>query len=442
VSLSVGAAGAANADSINSALAAAYSHNSTLNAQRAATRAVDEQAAQARSGYRPFITGDADYGFVDSRSNRTGDSTFNPYGFGISIGQTIFDGFRTTNNVAAAESNIKASREQLRRVEQQVLQTAATAYVEVLETTEIVSLRKQNIEFLEEQLRSTKARLEVGEGSRTDVAQSQARLSGAQATLAAAQAALASARGIYFKVIGRTPSNLSLPKGPRFLYPATLNAATSVGINEHPAILLTRHAVDVAAFNVKSLEGEYLPTVSLQGNANRGYNSGVNGARNSAVSATVNLTVPIYQGGIVSSQVREGKEFLARSRIQVDEARDEVRSAIVTAFATLDAARANVRAIEETVKAQKLALEGVIEERDVGQRTQLEVLDSQSDLLDAQVALVNAYKLRVTAGYALVASMGRLNSRRLGLAVSHYQPVAHFNEVKDRWIGLRTPSGR
>ena len=431
----------ASAETLLTALAAAYNHNATLNAQRAATRAADERIVQAKSGYRPTITGDANYGFARTTSNLTGNSSTNPYGYGITINQNLFDGFRTVNNVASAESSIKASRQQLRRVEQQTLESAASAYVDVLEAVEIVSIRRQNIEFLREQLRSSNARLDVGEGTRTDVAQSQARLSSAQATLAGAQAALSSARATYKRIIGRTPSNLSWPNGPSHLYAGTQATAVAVGLNEHPAIRLTQHAVDAAAFNVRALEGQYLPTLSLRGNANRSYNNGMSGARNSSVSATLNLSVPLYQGGAVSSQVREAKQTLAQNRIEVDEARDEVRAAVIAAWASLEAANANVRAIQATVRASKLALDGVIEERNVGQRTQLEVLDSQSTVLDAQVSLVGARKSRVTAGYALVSAMGRLNSSRLGLAVRHYDPEHHFDEVKDMWIGLRTPSG-
>lgn len=432
----------ANAESLKQALAAAYNHNATLNAQRAATRALDEKVSQAKSGYRPTVTGDADYGFVETRSNRGPQTNTNPYSFGITINQNLFDGFRTINNVASAEASVMGSREQLRRIEQTTLQSAATAYVDVLEAQEIITIRRQNIVFLREQLRSSQARLDVGEATRTDVAQSQARLSSAQASLSVAEANLASAQATYFQVIGRTPGGLSWPDGPTWLYANSLQGAIATGINEHPAILLTQHAVDSAAFNVKALEGQYLPTLSLRGNATQSYNSQQNGTSTGTVSATVNLSVPLYQGGSVSSQVREARETLSQNRIQVDEARDEVRASVVSAWSQLKSAQANVRAIRDTLRASKLALDGVIEERNVGQRTQLEVLDSQSTVLDSQESLVGARKARITAGYALVAAMGRLNSRRLGLPVRHYDPVEHFDAVKDLWIGLRTPSGR
>jgi len=432
----------AYADTIRTALAAAYNHNATLNAQRAATRAVDEGLPQARAGNRPTITGNADYGFSHTSNNLTGNTSLNPYGFGITISQSIFDGFQTQNRIGQAEASIRGSREQLRRVEQTILQNAAQAYVDVLGAQEIVSIRRRNIEFLSEQLRSSQARLDVGEGTRTDVAQSQARLGAARATLTAAQANLTTAEATYFQVIGRRPKNLSWPKGPTRLYARSLQSGLTIAANEHPAVLLTKHAVDAAAFDVKAQEGALLPSVTLNGNASRRYNSTTDGSRTNSASATVNLSVPIYQGGRVSSLVRQKKQTLAQTRIQVDEARDQVRAAVISSWSSLQAARANVTANQGTLRAARLALSGVIEERNVGQRTQLEVLDAQSTVLESQVALVNARTARVSAGYGLVSSIGRLNSRRLGLPVRHYQPKKHYKAVKDLWFGLRTPSGR
>ena len=203
-----------NAESIESALAAAYGHNATLNAQRAATRAVDENLVQAKSGNRPTVTGNADYGFTRTVSTLGGSNGSNPMGFGITINQSIFDGFRTLNRTASAEAGIRASREQLRNVEQTVLQSAAFAYVDVIASSELLSIRRQNLTFLAEQLRSSQARLEVGEGTRTDVAQSQAQLAAAQAQVAAAEAQLATSQSNYFQQVGRQPSGLSWPKGP------------------------------------------------------------------------------------------------------------------------------------------------------------------------------------------------------------------------------------
>ena len=440
-SLAFGAWSPACAESINGALAAAYNHNSELNLQRAATRVADEQMARAKSGYRPTITGDADWGFVRTQSNRAGTSVTNPYGYGITVSQNLFDGFQTLNNIAVAEASIRGSREQLRRVEQTVLQSAATAYVDVLRGQELVSLRKKNLAFLSEQLRSSQARLDVGEGTRTDVAQSRAEQAAARATVAAAIAQLEGAKATYFQLIGRRPSNLRWPKGPTHLFPGTLQSALAVGANQHPAVRLAIHSKDASSFAVKVQEGRFLPTLALQGNAQQRYNSQVTGNNQSSLSAQLRLTVPIYQGGAASSAVREAKESLAQARINVDVERDKVRAAVVQAWASLNAAKANVSAGRAQVKAGRLALEGIVEERNVGQRTQLDVLIQQSSLLQAQINLLDARKAQVDAGYALVAAIGRLTSRTLRLNVRHYRPEDHYKAVKDLWYGLRTPTG-
>ena len=160
-----------------------------------------------------------------------------------------------------------------------------------------------------------------------------------------------------------------------------MQSGLTIAANEHPAILATKHGVDAAAFNVKAVEGQYLPSVNLRGNASRRYNQGTQGSNTSSASATVNVTVPIYQGGLTSSQVRQAKETLAQNRILVDEARDQVRAAVVSSWSSLQAAKANYVANQGTLRAARLALSGVIEERNVGQRTQLEVLDAQSVVL-------------------------------------------------------------
>ena len=433
------------AESIRTALASAYNHNSELNSQRAATRAADEQLPQALAGYRPTITGDANWGFAETTNNASGanrTTNTNPYGYGITINQVIFNGFRNVNGIAAAEARIRGSREQLRRVEQTILQSAATAYVDVLVGLEQLSIRRKNLSFLSEQLNSSQARLDVGEGTLTDVAQSRAQRAAALATVSAAQAQLEGAKAVYFQLVGRSPSNLKWPRGPVRLYPASLNSALKTAVTRHPVVKLAQYSADAAAFNVKIQEGAFLPTLVLQGNAQRNYNRGVNGARDTSLSARLNLNVPLYQGGGASANVRESKENLARSRIEIDVARDQVRAAVVRAWTQLSAARLNVSANRQQVSAARLALSGVVEERNVGQRTQLDVLNQQSQLLSAQLLLLTARKTQVDAGYALASSIGRLNSRTLGLPVRHYEPKEHYTAVKDLWFGLRTPSGR
>ncbi|MEM7300439.1 MAG: TolC family outer membrane protein [Pseudomonadota bacterium] len=435
----------ANAASIKSALATAYNENPELNAQRAATRAADEALPQAKAGFRPTIIGNADYGHtrtVTKTAFRTTGTTLNPYGFGVTISQSLFAGFRNIRSVEAAKSSIYASRETLRNVEQNTLFNAASAYADVIQAQQILDIRRRNIGFLAEQLRASQARLDVGEGTRTDVAQSQARLALARAQLSAAQATLAAAAGTYRQIIGKDPRSLTPPKGPRRLYASSLQQAISIANREHPAIKATQHLVDVALFNVKIAESALLPSVTVEGALNRRFNASGPDTRTDSASVTARLRVPIYQGGSEYSTIRQNKQTLGQRRIEVDQTRDQVRNAVVSAWTQLQAANANLSANEAQVRAARLALSGVIEERKVGQRTTLEVLDAQSDVLSAQELQVQSRRNIVVAGYALVSAMGRLNSSRLRLKVAHYSPKRHYEEVKDKWFGLRTPNGR
>ncbi len=440
--------GAAQADSIYQALSFAYNSNSTLNAQRAATRANDENLVQAKSGFRPAVFATADAGVTYTRTNQIptagGVITTPSGGYGISIEQNLFNGFRTVNSIKSAKAGVLASRATLRNVEQNTLLQASTAYVDVLLNTEIVGIRRRNIEFLSEQFRSSQARLEVGEGTRTDLAQSEAQLALARAQLSAAIAALESSKAVYRQVIGRAPSNLRWPNGPVKLYPHTLSEARSLAESQHPSVKATRHAVDAAAFNVKVSEGAFLPTLSATGSAQRRFTdpSNSNDTDVSSLEGRLALRVPLYQQGAASSAVRQNKQLLSQRRIQVDEAIDAVRQEVVSAWTQLQAARANLQANSQQVSAGRLALAGVVEERNVGQRTQLDVLNTQSTLLQAQELQVTSRRNLVAAGYRLVAAVGRLNSRKLNLRVAHYSPKAHFRQVKDKWYGLRTPSGR
>ncbi|MEL6735617.1 MAG: TolC family outer membrane protein [Pseudomonadota bacterium] len=435
----------AQADSIYQAMALAYDSNSTLNAQRAATRAADEAVPQAKSFLRPQINFAADLGFSSTVRNTPGVGTtrtsLRPYGFGVTIDQSLFRGFRTINSIKAARASVRASRESLRNVEQDTLFNAASAFADVVQAQRLVSLRRSNIDFLSEQVRSSRARLEVGEGTRTDLAQSDAQLALARAQLAAAQASLASTRAVYREVVGRSPSRLRTPAVPSRLLPHSLDNAILSAVVEHPSVKATEHLLDVAAFNVKTSEGQLLPELSVRGQAQQRYNSTTSGDRAGTASATVNLSVPLYQGGRVASEIRQNKQTVGQRRIEIDQARDAVRRAVVAAFAQFTSAKASITSGQAQVSASRLALNGVTEERNVGQRTQLDVLEAQSNLLNAQISLNQARRDKVVAAYGLFSAMGVLNSRRIGLQVRHYEPVAHFNAVKDKWYGLRTPSG-
>jgi len=435
------AAPAVRADTLNTALALTYSNNPTLNAQRAALRATDENVPQALSGYRPVVTGSASAGLLQSNSS-AGSFNLTPRTLGITIEQPLFRGFQTQNNVKQAESSVLAGRETLRSTEQDVFLDAVSAYTNVIQTTAILQLREQNIVFLQEQVRAATDRLKVGEGTRTDLAQTEASLSEGQTAYDVAVANLNTANAVYLQVIGVKPRSLVTPVFNDRLLPKSVDAAIGIGQKNHPAILAAGYNVDTAAFNVKSIEGQLLPQISLQGSASHSDNSSPGTPWSNSASLTAQMVVPIYEGGVVYSQTRQAKEVLGQRRIQLDSARDQVRSAVDSAWGQLQAARAAIVSAQAQIKASELALAGVIEEQKVGQRTTLDVLIQQQDLIQARESLVLAQRAQVVAAYSVLSAMGGLSADRLGLQVASYKPQQHYNAVRDKWIGLRTPDGR
>ena len=435
----------AKAETIRSAMAYAYAGNPELNSQRAATRAADEGVPLARTGLRPKVFGNADYGFSHNVSSSGGISRhtdLNPRGFGVTISQTLFDGLKTRNNVAAAEAAIKASRETLRNIEQNVLFDAASAYMNVMRDSAIAAFRKQNLTFLREEVRAAQERFNVGESTRTDVAQAKARRAAATAQLAAARAQLSSSIGVYQQVIGRKPTRQKKAHNVDALLPRSLSRALAIAMREHPAIIATHHLVDKASFDVKSAESDLLPTLKLEGSATRRFDSQIHGDRSNSASIVAKLVVPIYQGGGVSAQVRQNKELLGQRRIIVDQTSDQVRAAVLSSFSQLQAARQTVVAGVAQLRAARLALKGIIEERNVGQRTTLDVLNTQQDVINAQITLAGARRDSVVAGYALLSAIGRLSAQRMKLRVAVYEPRQHYEAVHDKWQGLRTPDKR
>lgn len=434
----------AKAQSINEALGTAYANNPTINAARAELRSVDEAVPQALSGWRPQIFGNLDVGSVHSNPNPGSSRYRNTAALGLSVQQALFRGFRTVNSTRQAEAIVLAQRESLRATEQNVLFDASSAYMDVIRDTAIVSLRRSNIQFLTEQVRAARDRFEVGEGTRTDVSQAEARLADAQAELNLALANVNTSRAIYRQVIGADPKSLSARTDIYRFLPKNVDQAIRIGADEHPSILSAVHLVDAAIFNVKATEGELLPTVTLEGNIERQWSPpGVTGL-DSQDSASVfgRVSIPIYQGGSVSSRVREAKEDLGQAQVQVDVARDRVRALVVSAWGQYEAAVASISAAEASVAANQLALEGVIEEQRVGQRTTLDVLDAQFELVNSRVLLVSAQRDRAVAAYLLISSIGRLTADSIGLRVAVYKPTEHYDKVRNSWYGIRTPDGR
>ncbi len=455
--LAVVLSGAASAESLTEAMSSAYANNPELNAQRAGTRAADEYVPQALAQGRPTITGNLAAGFsannTRARIYPTGMWQDNYTNTGsvqadIKIIQPIYAGGRIENGVNKAESAVKAAREQLRSKEQATLLDTASAYMSVILSGQVLDLRQSNVAFLQEQVRAANDRFSVGEGTRTDVSQAQAALAAATSSVSVAQADLLTARANYVKVVGHEPKGLRNPGPISKLLPAKMTAAVDASRTEHPAIRAAIYNADTASYNVAIQEGALLPTFGLQGSIGStlaGSSTDATGAdrvRSLDASVAAVLSIPIYQGGGEYASVRQAKEELGQAKLQIDAARMSVDAALAQAWSTLESAKAQIVAAQASVTASRLALEGVVEEQKVGQRTTLDVLNAQSTLINARLSEVGAEAQLVVASYAVVAAMGRLDRERLGLSVPAYRPEHHYQQVRDKWIGLRTPDGR
>lgn len=453
--------GPASAQTIESALVRAYAANPTLSAQRAQVRVTDEQVPQALSGYRPTITATADAGWQRSRvtgsqsglgalsgiipglpqQKRVQIETTYPRGAGLTLEQNLFNGFQTKNQVRSAESNILGARETLRNSEQNVLFDAAQAYMDVLRDYAILDVRKNNVQVLEEELRAARERFQVGEVTRTDTAQAEAAVSGAKSNVSAAESQLNTSRATYRQVVGDDISRPRAAKSIDRLLPKSLPQAIGLSQAQHPAILAALHGVDAATLQIRVVEGQLLPSLGLEASVQQRYGDGT-ADRTLAGSVVGRLTIPIYEGGSVYSQARQAKETAGQRRLEADVSRDQVRQAVVSAWGQVQAATAQIASAQAQISASQTALNGVREEAKVGQRTTLDVLNAQQDLLNARQSLITAQRDRVVASYALLSAVGWLTADRLGLQVARYDPNVHYDQVRDKWIGLRTPDGR
>jgi outer membrane protein len=441
------------AETIEAALVRAYQNNPQLNAQRALVRSTDENVPQALSGYRPkvAVTASAGYQYSDTLTTSGGTPTTivrtethganPPRSVGMTINQTLYNGQQTANKTRVAESQVSGAREALRVLEQTVLFSAASTYMDYLRDSAIVEVQKSNVRVLEQTLKQTRDRFNVGEVTRTDVAQSEAQLAAGKTQELTAESNLVTTRSNYRRIVGNEPDNLA-PGSPvdRFL-PSTLPQAVELSLIENPNVTAAMFGVDVNYLQVKVNEGALLPTVTLQGSVQQAYEQTLITQRSFGASAVAQLNVPIYQGGAEYSLIRQSKETLAQQRLNLETTRDQTRANTVTAWGQLVAGKAQVASAQAQVQASEIALNGVREEAKAGQRTTLDVLNAQQALVNARVALVTAQHDRVVASYSVLTNVGRLSPQVLNLSTISYDPSVHYQQVRDSWFGVRTPDG-
>ncbi len=432
------AAPSARGETLSDAIALAYQTNPTLQGQRATQRALDETVVQAKAGYRPTLGAQ---GSVTTDSNN--EAGLNPQNLipgtsqtsqaGLTITQPIFTGGLVKSQVSAAEATVYAGREALREVEQEVIQAVIVAYVDVRRDQESLAIAQENANLLERQLSESRARFEVGEITRTDVAETEARVAGARAQLSTAHAQLAISRANYDSVVGQNPGDLAAEPSLARLLPASVDIALYNAQKGNPQILEADYQERASASKIAEAKAATRPTVELRGSAGYfGGNIGLNtpfANFSHDVTASAVVSVPIFAGGLNFSKVRQAAETDNADRINIEIVRRKILLQVSQAWNQLISARANLVSDEEQVKAANIAFEGTRQEAEVGLRTTLDVLITEQDLSNAQLALADARHDEYAAAAAVLVAEGQLYAQDLSNTPT-YDPKRNYDHVQ------------
>ncbi|MGE4351520.1 MAG: TolC family outer membrane protein [Bdellovibrionales bacterium] len=429
----------AESQTLEQAMAAAYERNPSLQAQRAKLRAADEKVAQALSGWRPNIEASAGRGIsrqkIDDSTMYPDSKTLAPRDVGITVQQPVFSGFKTVAGVRAADAQVEAERAFLETAEQDLLFSAARAYLDVVQAQKVQELMRKNEEVLRQELDATQSRFAIGEVTKTDISQAQARLNVAQAQRIQADGDLTAQRATYTRVIGEVPQELTQPS-LTFQGPHSLDEALSLASSRHPQVRAADYAKQAAKEQVTVTQGNLLPEVSIVGSMSRNWEQSIT-LPDQQDSSTImaRVTVPLYKSGADYARSRAANETVVQKGMELADARARVREGAITAWQALTTARATIKANESGVKAAELALYGVQEESKVGTRTVLDVLNAQQEVLNAKVNLVRSHHDEALAILQVRAAIGDLSAASLKLPVDLYNPKAHLDQVRGQWFG-------
>jgi len=426
------------AETLTDALVETYRTNPTLEAQRAALRATDEAVPQALSGWRPTVTVQSSLGrtkvTVDPQTIVAADRTLTPFQNSLVVTQPVYQGGTTTASTRSAEAQVESGRALLTGTEQQVLLRTVTAFFDVLQNQALLRLQQNNVQVLQRQLEASEDRFRVGEITRTDVAQSEARLSLARANLINAEGALVNSRAVYEEAVGRLPANLETPDLPSIL-PPTIEAAIEEALTVNPQLRQAKFTEEQLRHTIRATSGQLLPSVALQGRAARDDSTTNANVTTDTLSVAATLTVPLYESGSVYSAVRQARQRNNQARIQIDEVRRSVIQNVTQSWENLQTSRSSIEAQRAQIAASRIALDGVIQEAQVGTRTTLDVLNAEQELLQAQVSLVQAERNEYVSAYTLLSSIGHLTAQSLQLPTEYYDPTEHYREVRNKWFG-------
>jgi outer membrane protein len=433
--LAAASVGGAQAQSISQALTTAYDHAPDLQAALLSAKSAAENVALAQAGKRPTIgasiSGSHNWNLVGGTVSESNSLTT-----GLSYNQTIFDNFKTDAQIEAARAGAEAAEYQIRNTEQNVLLAVVQAYMSVLSDRQLVALRQENSNFFQAQLQSARDRLDVGEGTRIDVAQAEARLAQGDAAYRAALASLEISQATFQRYVGVAPQNLDSSHNFGRLVPSSLQAAISEAETGHPAILLSKAAIRAAQAGTDAAQASFGPTASVTGQVGSRYSDGPTDGFSGSIG--FQITIPLYAGGAIGANVRKANIEQIKSEVDAMSAYDQIREAVISAWAGIQSADAQISAANSAVSAGRTVLDGVIQERDLGTRTTLDVLNAQAELTTAREGLINASTNKVIATFSLLSAMGRLTATDLGLAVEVKSAVRYNQAVEDVWQELRT----
>jgi outer membrane protein len=434
-------AGTASADTLRNALVSAYNSNPTLTAQRETLRATDATVAIARAAGRPQVTGSVGLNRNLTRSGIIAQTQGNDHNLslsgGVDLSYPLFNGGAVRNNVRAAQTRVEAGRATLRAVEGDVFTQAVIAYMDVIRDRAIVELNANNVKVLTTNLEATRDRFQIGDLTRTDVAQSEARLQLGRSQLAEAQGRLTASEATYRQVVGHAPGVLA-PPPPLPPLPTTPEEAVRIALANNPDLIAISRQAIAAGYDVRVAEAGRLPTLS--GVASGDYLNQVTGGTNglpragTATSVGLSASVPIFQGGLPSARIRQAQAQQGQVTEQVIGTERAVVQAARAAFALYDAAQKAIQSNTVAVQANELALEGARAEQSVGTRTVLDVLNAEQELLNSQVALVTAKRDAYVAGFQLLNAMGQAEAQDLGLDGGPlYDPLGNYRRVAGNW---------
>jgi outer membrane protein len=430
--------GTASADTLRDALVSAYQANPTLTAQREALRATDATVAIARAAGRPQVS--ATVG-INRDLSRTGVLVNGGKGPTLSLGADVsyplFNGGSVRNSVRAAQTRVEAGRATLRAVEGDVFTQAVAAYMNVIRDRSVVELNANNVKVLETNLEATRDRFQIGDLTRTDVAQSEARLQLGRSQLAEAQGQLTGSEATYRQIIGHAPGQLA-PPPPLPPLPRTADEAVRIALSNNPDLIAISRQAIASGYDVRIVEASRLPTVSAVGSGT--YVNELGGATGNFPSTGtqttvgVNARIPVFQGGLPAARIRQAQAQQGQVTEQVVGTERAVVQAARASFATYDAAQRAIQSNTVAVQANELALEGARAEQSVGTRTVLDVLNAEQELLNSQVALVTAKRDSYVAGFQLLNAMGQAQAQDLGLDGGPlYDPLGNYRNVSTNW---------